>query len=356
MLSIPWIPRPSAGSEAAAPALGPVSRRLVCPSSRQRRACPPEAPRLLLPGRPASPLRSQLRPRPCAWPGGAAGLLWAAPPTAPAAGASLSPGALLPASWKAWGAEERTGKGGGVSPAGLPAAAPELRGGPRGRGPAGTPHPTRARDLPGDKEERGPFKNRARHPFSPPRRAIAGEQWGTDGGGQQGGGGGPAAAPRGRPAGRAGPRADSRRLPPAKPPPQLPGRAPPAARDAGCAGCAGLRGAAGAAQAPRGSRPGSGAAGAGWSRLPPWGERPSPNPASQRRVGPQEPGVGSPGSALSPPRLCLSSASRSRFGTAASRAGGSRGPASAPSPPAPARAGSPGLPRADRLRRRRTDA
>lgn len=46
-------------------------------------------------------------------------------------------------------------------------------GGRGGRGPVGTPHPTRALDLPGDKKERGPFKNRARHPLPLPRRAIA---------------------------------------------------------------------------------------------------------------------------------------------------------------------------------------
>lgn len=68
-LSIPWCPQLRSGSEADATTLGPGSLLLVSRSSWPRRACHPggPAPACCSLQRPASPLRSQLRPRPRAW-------------------------------------------------------------------------------------------------------------------------------------------------------------------------------------------------------------------------------------------------------------------------------------------------
>lgn len=130
---------------------------------------------------------------------------------------------------------------------------PSCEGERGGRGPVGTPHPTRARNLPGDKKGKGPFKNRARHPLPLPGRAIAENNGEPMGGGSKGAKGG--RSPRSLGAGLKGGLGLGTRFSEAlacgspSAPPALPSPgAPTPARDAGARGCAGMRGAAGAAQ------------------------------------------------------------------------------------------------------------
>lgn len=233
----------------------------------------------------------------------------------------------------------------------LPALRPGLRlrswaGGRGGRGPVGTPHPTRARDLPGDKKGRGPFKNRARHPLPPSRESDGLRTMGNRWGGQQGGLKGVAWS-RSLGAGLKGGLGPGARFPetPRLLRPLLSSLSAPLPRGPllaeGCRvrgdvpGCAALQA---RPRAPRGSRHRGGEAGSWivYASLPGGTALlPQPRPPQSARGPPKGAGGGVPKRpALSPPLLCSASFSGSRFSTAASWAppgvGGSRCPPSVP--------------------------
>lgn len=253
---------------------------------------------------------------------------------------------------------------------------PSCEGERGGRGPVGTPHPTRARDLPGGKKGRGPFKNRARHPLPLPGRAIAKNNGEPMGGGSKGAKGG--RCPRSLGAGLKGELGLGARFsealacgspssaPPAHPSPGA--RAP--AGDAGARGCAGMRGDARCCRRGPGllwgrvteqAKPRAG------SPLPPAvGVRaPSPQPRSPQsaRGPPQEPGWGpsAPRALTASLQLCLSLRLALQYlrplgSPRSGREPRSRLRALSLPGPRPPRAGTLGFLRADRLRRRPTDS
>lgn len=174
-LPIPGSPPLSGGSEAAALVLGPASSLLasgpLLPAT-PRRPCHPGGPdlRLLCPRR--SPALRAPRCVPDPVPGFRGARLASGPPLPDGCcrrGRPCPPSPLSTACRKPGCSQNGRGRGATRthgSRAGTAARdwAWEGKKGPRGAGAVGTPHPTRARDLPGDKKGKGPFKRREQPP------------------------------------------------------------------------------------------------------------------------------------------------------------------------------------------------
>lgn len=200
---------------------------------------------------------------------------------------------------------------------------PSCAEGPGGGGPRARPTPLVLATCRETRRREGPLRTERGTPSPFPGERSPENNGEPVGVGSKGVKGVPPAVPRGRPEAGRGPGEGFRRLSPAKPPPQLPGRAPPPARDAGCAG---MRGDA------RRCRRGPGPSGvASWERrsrswvvlAPALGVRaPSPSPALPKRAWARRSQGWGPAAPRSH-RLASASPlpSRSRFSAAASRSG-----------------------------------